>query len=81
MGPGAGPVTGGAVGASGAGLGVLPYPSMHGRADLVRVFPEPVAVNHLFIVYHQSNRGSARVRAVVDLLVRHLEEEARCYTG
>lgn len=67
--------------ASGAGLGVIPYPSMHGRADLVRVFPDPVAWNHLWIVYHQSHRDSARVRAVVDLLVRHLEDEACRYTG
>lgn len=67
--------------ASGAGLGVIPYPSMHGRADLVRVFPDAVAWNHLWIVYHQTQRDSARVRAVVDLLVRHLEDEARCYTG
>lgn len=67
--------------AAGAGVGVVPHPSVHGRADVVRVFPEPVAWGNLFIVYHQSKRDSARVRAVVDLLVEHFEVAASCYTG
>lgn len=67
--------------ASGAGLGVVPYPSLHGRPGLVRVREEPVAVTHLWIVYHQSQRDSARVRAVVELLVEHLEAEAHSFTG
>ncbi len=67
--------------ASGAGIGVIPYPAFHDRPGLVRVRDEPVVSTHLWIVYHQSHRDSARVRAVVDLLVEHLEAEAHCYTG
>lgn len=67
--------------ASGAGLGVVPNPTVHGRDPFVRVLPEPVAWGNLFIVYRQSDRDSARVRAVVDLLVEHFEVESSCYTG
>jgi len=66
---------------SGAGVGVAPSPSVHGLPGLVRVFPEPVAWGHLFIVYHQANRDAARIRAVVDLLVEHFENEPEPYTG
>lgn len=67
--------------ASGAGIGVVPYPSFHGRPGLVRVRDEAVVWTHLWIVYHEAHRDSARVRAVVELLVEHLEAEAHCYTG
>lgn len=67
--------------ASGAGIGVVPYPSMHGRKDIVRVFETAVAWAHLWIVYHQSHRDAARIRAVVDLLVEHIESHAHLYTG
>ncbi|SMX40479.1 LysR family transcriptional regulator [Maliponia aquimaris] len=55
--------------ASGAGIGVL-Y-CIAGDADdrLVRLFDDPVDVIEMNIVYHQSMRGSARLRAVLDLLV------------
>lgn len=67
--------------ASGAGIGVVPCPSFHDRPGLVRVFDEPVASSHLWIVYHQSHRDSARVRAVVDLLVEHFAAEGHRYSG
>jgi len=66
---------------SGAGIGVAPAPSVHGLAGLVRVFPDPVAWGHLWIVYHQANRDAARIRAVVDLLVEHFEKDPEPYTG
>ena len=63
--------------ASGSGLGVL-Y-CVAGDADdrLVRLFDEPVDVIDMNIVYHQSMRGSARLRAVLDLLIAlHIERRA-----
>ncbi|MXQ06786.1 LysR family transcriptional regulator [Alphaproteobacteria bacterium GH1-50] len=63
--------------ASGSGIGVL-Y-CIAGDADdrLVRLFEEPIDVTDMNIVYHQSMRGSARLRAVLDLLVAfHIERRA-----
>ena len=60
--------------ASGSGIGVL-Y-CIAGDADdrLFRLFDEPIDVIDMNIVYHQSMRGSARVRAVLDLLIAfHIE--------
>jgi DNA-binding transcriptional LysR family regulator len=63
--------------AGGAGIGVL-Y-CVAGDADdrLVRLFDEPIDVIDMNIVYHQSMRGSARLRAVLDLLIAfHIERRA-----
>ena len=63
--------------ASGSGIGVL-Y-CIAGDADdrLVRLFDEPIDVIDMNIVYHQSMRGSARLRAVLDLLIAfHVERRA-----
>jgi DNA-binding transcriptional LysR family regulator len=63
--------------ASGAGIGVL-Y-CVAGDADdrLVRLFDAPIDVIDMSIVYHQSMRGSARLRAVLDLLIAfHIERRA-----
>jgi DNA-binding transcriptional LysR family regulator len=64
--------------ATGDGIGVL-Y-CIAGDADqrLERVFDEPVDQTGINIVYHQSMRGSARVRAVLDLLIAfHLENRGK----
>jgi len=66
---------------SGAGIGVVPHPAIHGLPGFVRVFPEPVAWGHLWIVYHHANRDAARIRAVVDLLVEHFANEPEAYGG
>lgn len=55
--------------ADGLGIGVL-YCVIADRApELVRVFPDPIDHMECAIVYHQSARGSARLRAVLDLLI------------
>lgn len=66
---------------SGVGIGVVPYPLIHGRSDLVRVFEDAVAWAHLSIVYHASQREAGRIRAVIDLLVEHFERQGHCYSG
>lgn len=67
--------------ASGAGIGVL-Y-CIAGDADdrLVRIFDEPIDVIEMNIVYHQSMRGSARVRAVLDLLIAFHNERHETLSG
>ena len=59
--------------ASGAGIGVTTC--MQGDCDpsLVRVFPEPIAFQPCYMVYHESLRGSARIRAMADLLAEFLK--------
>lgn len=63
--------------ANGSGIGVL-Y-CIAGDADdrLVRLFDDPIDVIDMNIVYHQSMRGAARLRAVLDLLIAfHIERHA-----
>lgn len=48
---------------------------------LVRVFPEPFDQIPSWIVYHESARGSARVRAVMDALVAFHKARQRLLTG
>ena len=63
--------------AAGAGIGVL-Y-CIAGDADdrLVRLFDAPIDTVDMAIVYHPSMRGSARLRAVLDLLIAfHAERRA-----
>lgn len=67
--------------ATGSGIGVL-Y-CIAGDADdrLVRLFDEPIDVIDMNIVYHQSMRGSARLRAVLDLLIAYHVERRTALEG
>ena len=60
--------------ASGAGIGVLSCYSGDISPDLVRVFPEPIASTSGWIVYHETARNSARIRAVVEILAEFFDE-------
>jgi DNA-binding transcriptional LysR family regulator len=66
---------------SGMGVGVLPCIMGDHAPDLVRVFAEPVAYASGWIVYHESARNSARVRAVAEMLAGFLETEAVPLSG
>jgi len=59
--------------AAGAGIGVTTCLEGDSDPSLVRVFPEPIAFQPCYIVYHESLRGSARIRAVADLLAEFLK--------
>lgn len=67
--------------AAGAGIGVTPYMTIHNRDGFVRVFPQPVAWNSGWIVYHQASRDAAKVHAVVDLLVEFFEANQHLFSG
>jgi DNA-binding transcriptional LysR family regulator len=49
--------------ASGVGIGVIPRFVEIGLRGVVRIFPKPVATTTGFIVYHETVRETARVRA------------------
>jgi DNA-binding transcriptional LysR family regulator len=59
--------------AAGGGIGVLPCFSGDQSSSLVRVFPDPIANAVGWIVYHESARNSARIRAVVELLTEYFK--------
>lgn len=66
---------------SGMGVGVLPCIMGDHAPDLVRVFAEPVAYASGWIVYHETARNSARVRAVADMLAGFLETQVAPLSG
>ena len=67
--------------ASGAGLGVATCLQGDAEPLLVRVFPEPVAFQNCYIVYHESQRDTARIRVVADLLAEFLKLKEGVVSG
>ena len=67
--------------AAGAGIGVSTCIQGDGDPSLIRVFPEPVAFQSCYIVYHESQRGSARIRAMADLLADFLKAMETRFSG
>lgn len=66
---------------SGAGIGVIPCIVADARQELTRVFAEPVAATTGWIVYHESVRGSARIRTAVDALIEVFEKNQAEFAG
>lgn len=67
--------------AAGGGLAVLPSLIGDLAPDLQRAFDTPVAVNDGWVVYHESVRGSARVRVVADALVDCFARHEALFSG
>jgi DNA-binding transcriptional LysR family regulator len=67
--------------AAGSGIGVLPCPVADLRGDVVRVFAEPVAFGTGFLVYHESARDCAAVRAAVNALAEVFDEHRTLFSG
>jgi DNA-binding transcriptional LysR family regulator len=64
--------------ASRSGIGVLYCVAGDAEPALERVFPEPIDLIGMNIAYHQSMRGSVRVRTVLDRLIAyHVENRTR----
>jgi hypothetical protein len=47
----------------------------------VRLFPDPVASATGWLVYHESLRDSARIRAALEVLVELFESHAALFSG
>lgn len=67
--------------ADGHGVGALYCPVGDRTPGLVRVFADPIDQMECAIVYHQSSRGSARIRAMLDLLIGHFIERRSELSG
>lgn len=59
--------------AAGGGVGVLLCARGDEHPDMVRVFPDPVAQHTGWLVFHESVRDSARIRAAVEALAEIFE--------
>jgi len=66
---------------AGGGIAVLPAFTGDPTPDLVRVFPDRVAVNVGWVVYHQSLRDASRVKVVADALLDFFREQSTFYSG
>jgi DNA-binding transcriptional LysR family regulator len=67
--------------AAGAGIGVLYCLAGDSTEGIVRVFDEPIDQMNIGIVYHASMQGSARLRAVLDLLIEFHETHRDALSG
>ena len=67
--------------ASGMGIGVVPCFAGDARPELVRVFPEPVASASGWLVYHETLRDAARVRAALEVLSELFDTHAALFSG
>ena len=65
---------------TGSGIGIIDFHG-EGSPDLVRVFPEPSSFREGWLVYHESARNTARVKAVVEMLTAFLKEQAPLLSG
>ena len=65
----------------GTGIGMLPAFCEATTQGLLRVFGEPVTSNTGWLVYHESARDTARVRAAVDALAEFFEAHAALFSG
>ena len=66
---------------SGEGIAVLPTFVGDRIAGLKRVFPERIGINSGWIVYHESMRNSARIRAVADGLINYFARNQPQFLG
>lgn len=67
--------------AADGGIAVLPHFMADPVSGLQRVFDQNIGVNTGWIVYHESTRDAARIRAVVEALVEAFERNAAMFTG
>jgi len=66
---------------AGTGICLLPAMNEHVAPSLVRVLPTPLTSNQGWVVYHESARDTARVRATVDLLLEFFDQEVELFSG
>ena len=69
------------VASAGGGIAVLPCFVGDLAPELQRVFPDCVASNTGWVVYHESLRDASRIRTVADALVALLQARASTFTG
>ena len=66
---------------SSAGIAALPAYEVSDNMPLQRIFPEPVVRQQAYVVYHESQRDSVRVHAVVDGLIEFFDQHKAVLDG
>ncbi|HMI92966.1 MAG TPA: LysR substrate-binding domain-containing protein, partial [Polyangiales bacterium] len=66
---------------AGGGIAVLPAFVADPLPELQRVFPDSVASNTGWLVYHESVRDASRVRVVVDALLEFFQSHEATFLG
>lgn len=67
--------------ALGHGIAALPCCMADAETDFVRVFPEPFFSGPFSVVYHESQRNTAKVKMVADALVEYIATKAHVFSG
>lgn len=67
--------------ATDGGVAVLPCFMADPVPGLRRVFPDPIALNTGWIVYHEAARNTARIRVVVDALLAFFHANEAMFSG
>ena len=60
---------------SACGIGIIPYFLLISKQGLVPVLPELVIEREYWLTVHPDSRGFARVQAVIDFIVSHVEAD------
>lgn len=66
---------------SGAGISALPAYEVSENMPLLRIFSEPVVLQQAFVIYHESQRDSVRVHAVVDGMIEFFDQHKAVLDG
>ena len=66
---------------AGVGIGLLPLYEGGNELGLVKVFPDAVYFQTAWLVYHESNRNSARLRVVIDAMIEFFASRAGDFIG
>ncbi len=66
---------------AGGGIGVITCAQGDALANAVRVFPEPIQLIQTWFVFHETSRNSARIKAIVELLVEFTEARRELFRG
>lgn len=67
---------------AGQGIAGLPtFSFVDDTAGIARVWPRPYASHQVYVVYHESQRDTARIRLVVDELLQFFGERADQFSG
>jgi DNA-binding transcriptional LysR family regulator len=67
--------------AAGGGIAVLPCVIADAVPELRRVFPERVAVNSGWVVFHETARDTSRVRVVAEALKDFFHSNEAMFSG
>jgi DNA-binding transcriptional LysR family regulator len=64
---------------SACGIGIIPYFLLTSKQNLVPVLPDLVIEREYWLTVHPDSRGFARVQAIIDFIVSHVEADVELF--